>query len=162
VDLALEATMRVGRVSSVDAAAHTVKVLFEEDSGFVTFDLPVLVSRPGDYALPEVNAAVLCLMATGSEGIGYVVGSLYSEADAPPLSDAGKRSIASDDLRLASASATAAIALATKVADELEKIKTAHNTHVHVLTLTMGTGTAAPPLITYTPASVAAMKVKAE
>lgn len=59
------------------------------------------------------------------------------------------------------------VALANLVLDELEKVKTAHNTHVHVLTIAAqagagGTGTAAPPVITYTPAPVAATQAKAK
>ncbi len=76
--------------------------------------------------------------------------------------------ISADTVILAATEANAQfVALAQKVADELEKIKTAHNTHVHVLTISAqsgagGTGTAAAPVVTYTPASVAATKVKAE
>lgn len=54
------------------------------------------------------------------------------------------------------------VALANKVLDELNKIKTAHNTHVHILTLSSGTGTAASPAIQYTPAAVAAEELKAK
>lgn len=83
--------------------------------------------------------------------------------------DGGLQATFTDDLiTLAESSGNAQfVALAQKVADELDKIKTAHNTHVHVLTISAaagagGTGTAAAPAIQYTPASVAASKVKAE
>jgi len=64
------------------------------------------------------------------------------------------------------------VALATKVLTELDKIKTAYNTHTHFYSGGTGaaagaivsavTGTTAVPSTTYTSASVAATKVKAE
>lgn len=115
---------RTGRVSSVDAKAHTVQVEFTEGDGLVTFDLPVLVTRPGDYALPPADALVLCAMQPGNSGIGYVLGCFYSESDAPPLDDAGKRSIPSDDLRLGDPAATKKIALADASKTQIESVLT--------------------------------------
>lgn len=111
--------VRVGRVSSVGAKAHTVRVTFSDvpstDPDLVSYDLNVMATRPGDYALPPTDTAVLCLLLDGNGGVGYVLGILYSDADAPPLDDAGKRAIASDDLRLGAPDATDKVALAPKV-----------------------------------------------
>lgn len=117
--------IRVGRVSSVDERKHTARVQFTDvpDDPLVSFDFPVLVTRPGDYALPVAGAAVVCLVPPGNAGIGYVVGALYSDADAPPLDDAGQRSVASDDLRLGAPDATDPVALASKVKDDLDALK---------------------------------------
>lgn len=119
---AIDGLIRVGRVSSVNAGKHTARVMFEEDDDLVSYDLPVLVARPGDYSLPDVDAPVVCLMAPGSAGVGYVLGAIYTDADAPPLSDAGQRSVAGDDLRLGAADATDKVALAPATKTEIQKV----------------------------------------
>lgn len=114
-----------GRVSSVDAAKHTARVHFadegEDDDDVVSADLPVLVRCPGDYGLPVKDTLVLCAMVPGSDGVGWILGCFYSDADAPPLDDAGQRAIASDDLRLGAADATDKVALAPATKDEIQK-----------------------------------------
>jgi phage baseplate assembly protein gpV len=113
----LWAQVRWGRVSSVNADQHTVQVQFEEIDGFVSGDFGVLAMRPGDYALPPKDALVLCLLMDTRLAEGFVLGAFYSEKDAAPLSDAGQRSIASDDLRLGDPDAEDKVALAPKVND---------------------------------------------
>lgn len=123
LERALANLVRVGRVSSVDDAAHTVDVELPEIDGIVTPALPVLVTRPGDYSLPPVGALVVCLMIPGESGIGYVLGTIYSASDVAPLSDSGQRSIAGDDLRLGSPTATDPVALAPKVKGDFNDLK---------------------------------------
>jgi phage baseplate assembly protein gpV len=113
----------VGRVSSVDAKRHTAQVKFDEIDGFVSWDLQVLVMRPGDYSLPPQNAPVLCALLDGTLGVGFVIGAIYTESDAAPLDDAGKRAVVGDDLRLGAADASDKVALSPKVKGELDKIK---------------------------------------
>jgi hypothetical protein len=108
---ALYGQVRIGRVSAVGKSRHTVEVKFEELDGFVSWDLPVLVTRPGDYSLPAADTPVLCLIVDGRLGVGYVLGALYTESDEPPLDDDGKRSIAGDDIRLGDPEAEKAVAL---------------------------------------------------
>lgn len=117
----LDNLIRPGRVSSVDEKKHTAQVEFSEIDGLVTFDLSVLVTRPGDYSLPAPGSLVVCLMIPGTSGIGYVFGAIYSESDAPPLDDKGKRSIASDDLRLGDPAASDKVALAPATKTEIQK-----------------------------------------
>lgn len=151
---------KTGRVSSTDAARHTAQVLFAEDGeagDFVSYDLPVLVTRPGDYSLPAKDALVLCAMQPGAEGVGWVLGAYYSDADAPPTDDAAVRAIRGDDLRLGSSDASAFVALANKVLEELDKVKLAANTHKHPSAM----GPTGPADVTYSSASVAAAHVKA-
>lgn len=115
--------IRVGRVSSVDAKRHSAQVQFEEMDGFVSWDLQVLRGFAADYCLPAQNTPVLCLLLEGRLGVGYVLGAIYTENDAAPLDDAGKRSVAGDDLRLGDPAATDKVALSPKVKSELDKIK---------------------------------------
>lgn len=114
--------IRVGRVSSVDTKRHTAQVQFHEIDGFVSWDLQVLVTKPGDYSLPAKDAPVLCLLLDGRLGVGFVLGAIYTEDDPAPLDDAGKRSIASDDLRLGTSDASDKVALAPKCKDNFDKI----------------------------------------
>jgi len=109
--------IRTGRVSSVDKKRHTAQVKFDEIDGFVSWDLQVLVTRPGDYSLPVENTPVLCLLVDGRLGVGYVLGAIYTESDAAPLDDDGKRSIAGNDIRLGDPDASDKVALAPKVND---------------------------------------------
>lgn len=105
---------RVGRIDSVDKDAHRAKVVFAEQDGFTSWDLQVLVPVSGDYALPAQNTPVLCLIVDGRIGVGYVLGSFYTDNDAAPLSDASQRSIVGSDLRLGKADASDKLALAPK------------------------------------------------
>lgn len=114
--------IRVGTVTSTNKDAHTARVFFDESDGLESWDLPVLVARPGDYSLPPKDAQVLCAMEPGPEGLGYVLGVLYNEVDEPPTDDAGARVLAGDDVRLGSADATDAVALAPAVKTEIQKV----------------------------------------
>jgi phage baseplate assembly protein V len=98
--------VRVGRVVSVDAARHTAQVKFEEIDGFTSQDLQVLVTRPGDYSLPEANTPVVCLILDGDLGVGFVLGAIYTESDEAPIDDDGAREIAGADVRIADDGAT--------------------------------------------------------
>lgn len=113
----LHGQIRVGRVSSVDAKRHSAQVQFFEQDGFVSWDLQVLRGFAADYCLPAQNTPVLCLLVDGRLGVGYVLGAIYTDNDAAPLSDAGQRAIAGDDLRLGDPSATDKAASAPKCND---------------------------------------------
>lgn len=92
VERSLEGLIRVGRVSSVNVDRHTAQVKLEDDGAqAVSYDLQVLVTRPGDYSLPPADALVVCLLVPGPSGDGYVLGAIYSEADAAPTNDADRR-----------------------------------------------------------------------
>lgn len=115
---------RTGRVNSTDTKRHTARVKFQEVDGFISYDLQVLVTRPGDYSLPADDSLVLCALLDGKEGAGYVLGALYSESDAAPLDDAGKRSVVCDDLRLGAADASDKVALAPKCKGNFDDLQT--------------------------------------
>lgn len=116
--------LRTGTVASVNAEKHTVRVTFSDSPGeHESADLQVLVHRAGDYWLPEKDNVVLCALDDGPEGLGWVLGIVYPDGE-PPLSDAGQRSIASDDLRLGSdPEASDKIAMAPPVNDNFDGIK---------------------------------------
>jgi hypothetical protein len=160
------AQLRWGRVDSVNAKQHTVQVRFEELDGFISGDFGVLAMRPGDYALPPKDAIVLCVMMDARLADGFVLGAFYTDNDAAPLSDAGQRSIASDDLRLGDPNADKFVALANLVKDRLDTIQSHFDNHTHIITVvdTGGaTATAATPANAIgSLADVAAENVKAK
>lgn len=82
--------IRVGTVSSVNAAAGTVRVAFAAQDEMVTYELPVLTrgsKNNKDYWLPDVDEQVLCLFLPNVSGRGvcegFVLGTFYSSVDAP-------------------------------------------------------------------------------
>ena len=82
--------IRVGTVSSVNAAAGTVRVAFAAQDDMVTYELPVITrgsKNNKDYWLPDVEEQVLCLFLPNTSGRGvcdgFVLGTFYSSVDAP-------------------------------------------------------------------------------
>ncbi|MGL1931759.1 MAG: phage baseplate assembly protein V [Desulfotalea sp.] len=84
----------VGIVNSVQEKDCTVRVKLPDRDGVITSPLQVLVKRSLgnlDYDMPEKGEEVLCLFLTSGFEIGFVIGSLYSEVDPPPVTDANKK-----------------------------------------------------------------------
>lgn len=82
--------IRVGTVSTVNAAAGTVRVAFAAQDEMVTYELPVLTrgsKSNKDYWLPDVDEQVLCIFLPNVSGRGvcegFVLGTFYSSVDAP-------------------------------------------------------------------------------
>lgn len=82
--------IRVGTVSSINAAAGTVRVAFAAQDDMVTYELPVITrgsKNNKDYWLPDVDEQVLCLFLPNTSGRGvcdgFVLGTFYSSVDAP-------------------------------------------------------------------------------
>lgn len=82
--------IRVGTVSSVNAAAGSVRVAFAAQDDMVTYELPVITrgsKNNKDYWLPDVDEQVLCLFLPNVSGRGvcegFVLGTFYSSVDAP-------------------------------------------------------------------------------
>jgi phage baseplate assembly protein V len=93
-------TIRYGIVSSVDPAAHAVRVAFEDEDGMVSDLLPVLVTGSAgnkDYALPDVGDRVICAFLPNGVSSGFVLGAVYSQANLPPNADPDVRSVQFSD-----------------------------------------------------------------
>lgn len=96
----LKNLIRVGRVSSVNPAACTARVAFEDRSDVVSYELPTLVSgslQAKEYWLPVPGEQVLCLFLPSGNAQGFIVGSIYSEKNKPPVASATKRHITFPD-----------------------------------------------------------------
>lgn len=134
--------LRIGRVNSVDGEKHTVTVTFTDVDGepMVSGDLHVFARRRGDYSLPEEGDLVGCAMDPGPQGVGFVLGVLYSDSDAPPTDDAGARVVAGDPVQLGDETADKFVALANLVKDRLDSIQQTFDAHIHTTTATVGLG----------------------
>ncbi|WP_293726871.1 phage baseplate assembly protein V [uncultured Phascolarctobacterium sp.] len=92
--------VRIGRVSSINAAANTVKVVFTDKNELVSGELMV-VNRGSmadkDYWLPDIDEQVLCLMLPNNSGqglnAGFVLGSFFSAEDEPQENSADVRAV---------------------------------------------------------------------
>jgi len=96
MDPILKNLIRVGRVSSVDPTACTARVAFEDQANLVSYKLPVLVRgslQNKDYWLPDPGEQVLCLFLPSGNAQGFIIGSLYSNQDKPPMGSQNKRYI---------------------------------------------------------------------
>jgi phage baseplate assembly protein V len=101
--------LRVGKVSSINPEKCTARVTFEDRSGVVSRELPILVhgtKRSREYWMPEIDEPVLCAFLPNSYSAflpnsysaqGFILGSFYSSWGAPPASSEKRRTLAFDD-----------------------------------------------------------------
>lgn len=75
-------TIRIGRVSSVDAAAGTVQVTYTDRSGSTTSDIPYF-SFNDEYKMPKKEQMVLVLHLANGSAAGVVLGKFWNEANLP-------------------------------------------------------------------------------
>ena len=88
--------VRAGRVSVVIPERMAVRVVFEDKDRLVSDELPVLTfgsSKNKMYWLPDVGEQVCCLMLPNGHNAGFCLGSYYSDADPPNVSDQSIRRI---------------------------------------------------------------------
>ena len=101
----LNSIIRVGKVSSINPAKATAKVLFYDerdgdDNILVSYDLQVLQRnawRDRDYAMPDKGEDVLCLFLPFGLVDGFILGSVYAGRNMPPESTEDKRTVVFDD-----------------------------------------------------------------
>lgn len=92
--------IRVGRVSSINPAACSARVAFEDKSNVVSYDLPILVRGSldnKDYWMPQPNEQVVCMFLPSGNAQGFILGSFYSEKDLPPVASQDKHHMAYSD-----------------------------------------------------------------
>lgn len=100
MDNVLKNLIRVGRVSSINPGNATARVVFADRQNMVSYDLPVIVRQSlqnKDYYMPDVGEQVLCLFLPSGNAQGFCLGSFYSDADQPPVSDPNKRHVTFGD-----------------------------------------------------------------
>lgn len=95
-----ENIIRYGRVSSVNTADHTVRVVFEDEDDLVSWNLPVLVanaSKNQDFCLPDVGEYVVCAFLPNGIAAGFCLGSVYNQQIRPPQNSQDVRSVTFED-----------------------------------------------------------------
>ncbi|NPV30554.1 MAG: phage baseplate assembly protein V [Firmicutes bacterium] len=91
--------IRIGRVSAVDPARATARVVFEAQE-VVSYDLPVIqrqTLRNKDYYLPDVGEHVVCIFLPTGNADGFILGAIYTDEDQLPASSQDKRVIQFED-----------------------------------------------------------------
>jgi phage baseplate assembly protein V len=91
--------VRVGKISATNPAACTARVTFGDRSDTVSYDLPIIVRgslQNQDYWMPVPGEQVVCLFLP-SGNRGFILGSIYSEVDKPPVTDSNKRLLSFSD-----------------------------------------------------------------
>lgn len=82
-------SLKVGTVSSVNAAEGTARVYFPDDDDLVSYDLQVVhtfAHQNKEYAMPDVGADVVCgFLSSGSEE-GFILGGVFTKGNPPPES----------------------------------------------------------------------------
>lgn len=93
------ATLKYGTVSAVDPSKCRVRVQFADYDGLESAWLPVMQSKTlkdQHYSLPDVGEHVVTLLDQRGED-GVILGSIYSDADLPPVTSGDKHHIKFED-----------------------------------------------------------------
>lgn len=92
----LKSIIRIGEVSSVDAARGTARVVFDDFDSIVSYDLQVICRNTfanRDYAMPDIGEDVICIfLPTGTEA-GFILGSVYAGEITPPENTINRRCV---------------------------------------------------------------------
>jgi phage baseplate assembly protein V len=92
--------IRVGIVSSINPEKCTARVAFGDRSNVVSYELPILVRgslKNKEYWMPDTDEQVVCIFLPSGNAQGFILGSLYSQKDVPPVVDENKRHISFSD-----------------------------------------------------------------
>lgn len=96
----VENLIRVGEVTSVDAAAATARVWFSDKDDVESFDLQVMTRNAGKtkrLSMPDIGEIVVCLFLPSGVETGFIVGSIYPANVARPTSAGGIDVVEYDD-----------------------------------------------------------------
>lgn len=80
----LKNMIRIGKISSVNPAKGTVRVVIDDQQDIVTNELPLLAN---EYNMPDVGDLVLCLFLGNGILSGFCLGKYFSTVNPPPVTD---------------------------------------------------------------------------
>ena len=92
--------IKIGEVSSINPAKCTARVVFADDDGVVSYDLPILQKntfKSSDYWMPDVGEDVLCVFLPSGVEEGFILGSFYAGEIVPPESTEKRRTVVFED-----------------------------------------------------------------
>lgn len=93
-----EDTVRIGYISSVDPNTGMVRVTYPDRDRTVTPEFPVF-NMGGEYRMPKVNDLVLVLHLSNDSSAGIVMGTYWTDEDAPVSGEDQYRKDFSEDRR---------------------------------------------------------------
>lgn len=76
--------IRIGKVSSVNYTAGTVRVVYPDKSDKSTAELPVFCGFGKEYQMPDVGDLVLVVHLSNDSSMGIAVGKFWNQTMAPP------------------------------------------------------------------------------
>lgn len=86
--------VRIGTVTSIKPDSQTARVVFEDRDNTESYDLFVMVKNSKenkDDHMPDIDEEVLCVFLPIGIETGFIIGSYYSDQNAPPASTGDKR-----------------------------------------------------------------------
>ena len=92
--------IKIGEVSSINPEKGTARVVFDDDNGLISYDLPILqrnTLRTKDFHSVNVGEDVLCLFLPSGPEEGFILGSFYAGEIVPPESTEKRRTTVFED-----------------------------------------------------------------
>lgn len=92
--------IKIGEVSSIDPEKCTARVVFDDEDGIVSYDLPVLqrnTLKNHDFAMPDIGEDAIVLFFGEGQEDGVIIGSIYAGEVTPPESTENRRTVVFDD-----------------------------------------------------------------
>lgn len=92
--------IKVGEVSSFNPEKMTCRVVFSDEDGLVSYDLPILQRNTlanHDFCGVDIGEDVLCLFLGPGQEDGFIIGSFYAGEVKPPESSTEKRTVVFKD-----------------------------------------------------------------
>lgn len=92
--------IKIGEISSIDPTKCTARVVFDDEDGIVSYDLPVLqrnTLKNHDYAMPDVGEDAIVLFLGEGQEDGVILGSIYAGEVTPPEPTENRRTVVFED-----------------------------------------------------------------
>ena len=92
--------IKLGEISSIDPGRGTARVVFDDEMGLVSYDLPVLqrnTLKNHDFAMPDIGEDAIVLFFGEGQEDGVILGSIYAGEVMPPESTEDRRTVVFDD-----------------------------------------------------------------
>lgn len=92
--------IKLGEISSIDPSKATARVVFDDEDGLVSYDLPVLQRnslKNHDFAMPDVGEDAIVLFFGEGQEDGVILGSIYAGEVTPPETTENRRTVVFDD-----------------------------------------------------------------
>lgn len=92
--------IKLGEISSIDPGRGTARVVFDDEDGLVSYDLPVLqrnTLKNHDFAMPDIGEDAIVLFFGEGQEDGVILGSIYAGEVTPPEATENRRTVVFDD-----------------------------------------------------------------